>query len=170
MHHTLAIHLRTLNYTTYIFLQCIAFDRECILCFLYCNIVFHRTIVHIAISQYIVIPFTTAECRDDDTTRVVQYQNHIEQNISLHCKTRFHIRAEFRVDTNSGRGEMDWTLHTLDVDLPIKLKDEDDDDTEAFLLILMKMSLRVFQVMSCSPPRVGDLIARVPQGPLAREP
>lgn len=65
---------------------------------------------------------------------------------------------------------MDWTLHTLDVDLPIKLKDEDDDDTEAFLLILMKMSLRVFQVMSCSPPRVGDLIAQVPQGPLAREP
>ena len=65
---------------------------------------------------------------------------------------------------------MDWTLHTLDVDLPIKLKDEDDEDTEAFLLILMKMSLRVFQVMSCSPPRVGDLIARVPQGPLAREP
>ena len=65
---------------------------------------------------------------------------------------------------------MDWTLHTLDVDLPIKLKDEDDDDTEAFLLILMKMSLRVFHVMSCSPPRVGDLIAQVPQGPLAREP
>ena len=69
---------------------------------------------------------------------------------------------------------MDWTLHTLDVDLPIKLKDDDhdydDDDDEAFLLILMKMSLRVFQVMSCSPPRVGDLIAQVPQGPLAREP
>ena len=52
LHHTLAIHLRTLNYTTYIFLQCIAFDRECKLYFLYCNIVFHRTIVHCNIAIY----------------------------------------------------------------------------------------------------------------------
>ena len=71
---------------------------------------------------------TTAECRDDDTTGL--YNIKIEQNISSHCKTRFHIRAEFRVDTNSGRGEMDWTLHTLDVDLPIKDEDDDHDCDE----------------------------------------